>query len=1144
MADSAPKLNVFISYSRRDMDVADLLVDALEERGFAVKIDRRDLPYGEEWQAELADFIHASDAIVWLLTTHSIQSRMCNWEIGEVIRSKKRLVPIALASPLPELPEAIGKIHVLPASGVFSIGAHMDALAAALLSNRKWVKEHTSLADRSREWLANGRNVALLLRGSALRAAESWKTAKPAAQPIADEVLDLILSSRQAETQRQRTMVVGSLVTAAAALGLAGVAAYQWKKADERTQLALEQRASYLGALAQKAAADDKTDFAKNILSLTIGELGSGAANRPPPGMVGAAASVAQRETLDVVIAGRSPLRSAMLSPDSSKILTVAEDGVVAIWNSDSGQMASQLVQKATVAAFSPDSAQLLIAWHDNFSGNAKIVDVASGATLRELVGDVNQVLTVKFSSDGKFCAAATYGGAAHIWNVADGSEVASLSNAEVLEFDPADSTRVVAAAGEKANVWRLNKGAASTAEFTVVEEQANSGFGVRLARFRPRSNQVLVTAHDSVLTYDETGRATFAASYRGFTYDWSVHLWDGQSGQKAHTLTGHTGPVFDAAFSSDGRFALTASFDGTARLWDVETGRQIQVYRGHQGPVFKVAFDASEKKVLTGSDDKTARLWDAASGSLLRVLRGQTQAVHTAQFNAPSTQILVASNQAGYRHCGRSKCEGHDPSLRLWRVAEPWLVQTFSTAPAKPIGLAGDSEHVAVLSDKGVISLRSRQDGREVAAIGDSANQILQMQMSSDGKKLLLAQSNGVARIVSVPGGQTLATMSGHAGSVWSAKFSRDEQMAVTASEDGTVRIWDAATGELKKSFDHAPTSVIDAGFSADGGKVFSIPYSNEAVVWDVKSGDKIQTLSGHTGPVLSAAFNSDGARLVTASDDATLRVWDVLTGKTLHILRGHGKRVTSVQVAPRSNQLLSASEDGTARLWNLATGAPNRVLMAPGGAVNAAGFSADESFIVTGSATGATNLWDAASGESLVALDGQGAPVSAALSLEDEVVTASADATVRIWKPPTSPKDALAFIEASATEAMSPSELREVGLPDSFQSATLAAHMVDSEANCPAKQNQGASADARRGEAYWKGDCGLAQDWSQAFLYLSRAIANPERDDALNLRRVLALRGNLARRLPIGQLAPLLEKAKIGARSSQPSIFGGLAR
>src|SRR5262245_31527643 len=119
MADTDPsgdKLKLFVSYSRRDMAVADALVTALEREGFEITIDRRDLPYGEEWQKELADFIRGSDAVVWLVSPDSVTSKWCNWELGEVARLNKRLVPVAVRAVAPEdLPGTLGKVHLLPA---------------------------------------------------------------------------------------------------------------------------------------------------------------------------------------------------------------------------------------------------------------------------------------------------------------------------------------------------------------------------------------------------------------------------------------------------------------------------------------------------------------------------------------------------------------------------------------------------------------------------------------------------------------------------------------------------------------------------------------------------------------------------------------------------------------------------------------------------------------------------------------------------------------------------------------------------------------------------------------------------------------------------------------------------------------------
>jgi hypothetical protein len=52
------RFKVFISYSRQDSaPYAQRLMEALEARGLAAKLDTRDLEFGEKWQQQLKDFI-------------------------------------------------------------------------------------------------------------------------------------------------------------------------------------------------------------------------------------------------------------------------------------------------------------------------------------------------------------------------------------------------------------------------------------------------------------------------------------------------------------------------------------------------------------------------------------------------------------------------------------------------------------------------------------------------------------------------------------------------------------------------------------------------------------------------------------------------------------------------------------------------------------------------------------------------------------------------------------------------------------------------------------------------------------------------------------------------------------------------------
>src|SRR5262245_58762428 len=111
---SAPgALRVFVSYSRHDASQADAIVEALESCGFEMTIDRRDLPFGEQWQFELAEFIRLSDTVIWLISDASIQSKWVNWELDEVAKRNKRLIPVMIAQTTRDaLPRQLGEIHI------------------------------------------------------------------------------------------------------------------------------------------------------------------------------------------------------------------------------------------------------------------------------------------------------------------------------------------------------------------------------------------------------------------------------------------------------------------------------------------------------------------------------------------------------------------------------------------------------------------------------------------------------------------------------------------------------------------------------------------------------------------------------------------------------------------------------------------------------------------------------------------------------------------------------------------------------------------------------------------------------------------------------------------------------------------------
>jgi hypothetical protein len=247
--------DVFISYSRKDSDFMRRLHEALTAHKRDIWVDWEDIPLSADWWKEICAGIEAAEAFMFIISPDGVRSEVCQKEIDHAVSHNKRIVPVLRqelsAEDQPRLHPAIRSHNWIFFREQDDFEKSIAALIKAIDTDLSYVREHTRLLVRAKEWDSKKRDASLLLRGNDLTEAEFWLFASEGKDP---QPLDLhkqfIALSRKSVNARQRA-TIGALVAGLLLTSVLAVFAFiQWQAAADNARLANENAANLAIALA------------------------------------------------------------------------------------------------------------------------------------------------------------------------------------------------------------------------------------------------------------------------------------------------------------------------------------------------------------------------------------------------------------------------------------------------------------------------------------------------------------------------------------------------------------------------------------------------------------------------------------------------------------------------------------------------------------------------------------------------------------------------------------------------------------------------------------------------------------------------------------------------------------------------------
>ena len=147
-------------------------------------------------------------------------------------------------------------------------------------------------------------------------------------------------------------------------------------------------------------------------------------------------------------------------SPDGTSIAVLnAQEPTLDILDGQSLELVRQIPHghsdQITSVAFSPDSRRILTTSNE---GIVRVWDAASGTRLHDLVGDGNQVLCAVYSPDGKRIASGGKDNNVRIWDAETFEQVARLGGHEDFVYSlawRADSQQLISGSGDHTvRIW------------------------------------------------------------------------------------------------------------------------------------------------------------------------------------------------------------------------------------------------------------------------------------------------------------------------------------------------------------------------------------------------------------------------------------------------------------------------------------------------------------------------------------------------------------------------------------------------------------------------------------------------------------------------------------------------------------------
>ncbi|KAF0983564.1 hypothetical protein FDP41_010629 [Naegleria fowleri] len=270
-------------------------------------------------------------------------------------------------------------------------------------------------------------------------------------------------------------------------------------------------------------------------------------------------------------------------SADGKKLATGSYDGKARIWTAD-GQLKAVLDQhKGPIFSlkWNKQGNYLLSGSVDN---TAIVWDIETGSVKQQFAHHTAPTLDVDWRNNTSFATCST-DRMIYVYELGTKDPIRTFAGHEdevnAIRWSPNGSLLASCSDDFTAKIWSFGSSSSSSQKCVFdLKEHTKEIYTIKWSPTGPGTD------------YPNRNMVLASASF-----DATIKLWDPTVGKCLHSLTKHTDPVYSVAFSPDGKYLASGSFDRFLHIWSVHDGKLVKTYRG-TGSIFEVCWNSTGDKV------------------------------------------------------------------------------------------------------------------------------------------------------------------------------------------------------------------------------------------------------------------------------------------------------------------------------------------------------------------------------------------------------------------------------------------------------------------------------------------------------------------------------------------------------------------